>query len=691
VKRALISLLRSYSALFFSSSHLLGLVLLALTFMNPNMGFGGAVSVASAYLFARIVGFREDFLKLEHYIYNPLLVGLALGYLFKVGVISAPFFVIAGILTFLLTYSLSAVFHRYFALPVLSLPFVITVSLLYLASVKFTNLFVISLYPKFYLDLPLFLPVPVEGFFKALGAVLFTPTVFGGLVVFLALLSVSRILAFLSVVGYVSGVLTHALLVGSIYQAVSDLSAFNYVLIAMAVGGVLLIPSPRSYAFAVLSSAVAVPVVVGVKAFWEAYGVPAFAFPFNFTVLLVLYVLLLSGDRYITRWYRGTPERTLDAYLTYNRRFPFTGREIHLPFSGRWTVWQAYDGPWTHRGPWRFAYDFVITDPDGRTYRGDGYFLTDYYAFGKPVLSPVDGTIVSVVGNLPDNPPGQADRINNWGNHVVIHDHRGFYILIAHFKQNSLRVKVGDTVRVGSMLGLCGNSGYSPQPHIHIHVQAVPKVGAPTLPFNFVSYRRGELFRDMGLPAEGEVVEPVFPDRGMLRRFNLLIDQSMRFSVEEGGHTYEFKAVVKMDPYGYFYLTDGRARLYFGILNSTFNFYSLWGNPSSPLRYLLFAVPKLPLLNEVGLRWEDHLPLRALSSPILREVALFLASFKHNLFGVSANLRFVSPNRLEGVVEMRGKRVETSATIADDFAFSEIRFGEVILRKIESGWEENST
>jgi len=67
-----------------------------------------------------------------------------------------------------------------------------------------------------------------------------------------------------------------------------------------------------------------------------------------------------------------------------------------------------------------------------------------------------------------------------------------------------------------------------------------------------------------------------------------------------------------MDSYGYFYLTDGKARLYFGINNSTFYFYNLTGDTSSPLRYLLLAVPKLPLIDRAGLRWEDTLPFLSL-------------------------------------------------------------------------------
>jgi murein DD-endopeptidase MepM/ murein hydrolase activator NlpD len=41
----------------------------------------------------------------------------------------------------------------------------------------------------------------------------------------------------------------------------------------------------------------------------------------------------------------------------------------------------------------------------------------------------------------------------------------------AHFIEYSLGVKVGDKVKFGSSLGLCGNSGNIDYPHIHLHLQ----------------------------------------------------------------------------------------------------------------------------------------------------------------------------------------------------------------------------
>jgi urea transporter len=683
LKGYLIPVLRSYSAVLFNSSVWGGFALLLLTFLNPNLGLGGLTSVLSAYLFARLIGFKREFLRLDYYIYNPLLVGLSLGYLFKVSFLSFFFFSVAGMFTFLLTYTLSSVFSYYLKLPVLSVPFVVGSSLLYLASSKFSNLFVVNLYPHgapfFELELPLF----ISGYLKSLGAVFFVPSLLGGFVIFLVLLLVSRILLFLSLLGYFSGALTQALLTGSVYASFTDTSAFNYILTSMAVGGVFLVPSLRSYKFALLASVLTVPFTAGAKVFWESYGIPVFALPFNFSTHLLLYVLITVSYSLVVKLYKGTPERTLDYYLTYSRRFPLTGREVHLPFSGRWTVWQSFNGEWTHKGPWKYALDFVITDEEGKSYRGDGMRLEDYYAFGKPVLSPVDGEVVSVVSNLPDNPVGSADRENNWGNYVVIYDYRGFYVLLSHFKQNSIRVKPGDRVVRGALLGLCGNSGYSPQPHIHLHVQMLKNPGSPTLPFKVLSYLTGELFCDVGVPRKGEVVEPVFPDKSLFNRLNLLIDQEFSYELLTQEDSEDFNVKVKMAPDGTFYLTDGKAKLYFGIENSTFYFYHFEGDSSSPLKYFFFSTPKIPLISREGVVWRDYLPLLSLSSPLKRELLLFLSSFNHELFKVRVNSTFSSPDVVSSDILLPGSEVvKAYSKLSPDFGFEEVNFhSRLIIRR----------
>jgi murein DD-endopeptidase MepM/ murein hydrolase activator NlpD len=56
------------------------------------------------------------------------------------------------------------------------------------------------------------------------------------------------------------------------------------------------------------------------------------------------------------------------------------------------------------------------------------------------------------------------------GNSIILDIGQGRYAAYAHLQPGSLRVKVGDRVKRGQVLGLVGNSGNSDQPHLHFQV-----------------------------------------------------------------------------------------------------------------------------------------------------------------------------------------------------------------------------
>jgi len=60
------------------------------------------------------------------------------------------------------------------------------------------------------------------------------------------------------------------------------------------------------------------------------------------------------------------------------------------------------------------------------------------------------------------------------GNCVIIQHSKDEVSLLAHFKQGSIVVKPGDKVKRGELLGQCGNSGNSSEPHLHYHLQNSP-------------------------------------------------------------------------------------------------------------------------------------------------------------------------------------------------------------------------
>ena len=96
---------------------------------------------------------------------------------------------------------------------------------------------------------------------------------------------------------------------------------------------------------------------------------------------------------------------------------------------------------------------------------------TDYPGFGLPVLAPADGRIVEVADGYADTPPGtNGDHANN----LVVDIGGGRYVVLAHLRQDSVAVQVGDVVRLGQPLAAVGNSGHMNEPHLHMQVQDSP-------------------------------------------------------------------------------------------------------------------------------------------------------------------------------------------------------------------------
>ncbi len=154
--------------------------------------------------------------------------------------------------------------------------------------------------------------------------------------------------------------------------------------------------------------------------------------------------------------------------------------KMSLPFYGEWFVFWGGDTKEENyhisSKAQRHAFDIVMTDSVGKTYRTDGKFNEDYYAFGQQLIAPCDAKVVAVIEGVKDNVPGEMNPEQLTGNSIVLKTATNEYLLLAHFKLNSIKVNVGESVKKGQLLGLCGNSGNSSEPHLHFHIQNQEKI-----------------------------------------------------------------------------------------------------------------------------------------------------------------------------------------------------------------------
>ena len=216
----------------------------------------------------------------------------------------------------------------------------------------------------------------------------------------------------------------------------------------------------------------------------------------------------------------GPPTEAPTTKLDYVTKTP-----LRLPFTGTWAVaWGGRTIDVNYHAAardQRFAYDLFIVR-GGATHTGDGKRNSDYFAYGQPVLAPGDGVVVSAIDGVADNTPGTMDPAHAAGNHVILDHGNGEYSLLAHLIPGSLRVKVGDRVHSGDLLGRCGNSGNSSEPHLHFHLQDSPRFGdGDGLPAQFLGYLANGQRVKRGEPTRGELVEAPAPGSARGARLGL--------------------------------------------------------------------------------------------------------------------------------------------------------------------------
>lgn len=126
------------------------------------------------------------------------------------------------------------------------------------------------------------------------------------------------------------------------------------------------------------------------------------------------------------------------------------------------------DGYWA----WPTNKGYVIT-----SYRGwrwgrmhQGIDVSGAGNFGSPIYAASDGTVTYVNSSCPSRGKGYGDSCGGgFGNSITIDHGNGYITKYAHLHQ-SVKVKVGQKVSKGSIIGLMGNSGSSTGVHLHFEV-----------------------------------------------------------------------------------------------------------------------------------------------------------------------------------------------------------------------------
>lgn len=658
------AILNSYSQVFFSSNTILASILLIVSFFDYTAGISGLVAVIVGILLAQAMDLDKISITLGLYSFNNLLVGLGIGLYFELSIILLAIVVFASVLTSFFTITLQGILGKY-KLPYLSTPFLLGIWISLMATANFSalGLSVRGIYTQneiyafgglklldFFQSIESGMPIVVVSYFKSLGAIFFQYNVLAGILMSIGLLIYSRIVFSLSILGFVVAILFYKAFGISLEQLSYSYIGFNYILSSIAIGAYFLLPNTYSY----LASFLVLPMVIllsfGAERIFQVFQLSIYSLPFNVLIIMFLYALRFRMHRpkrlLEILVQQKTPEK--NVYLQSNavNRMRSAGIvSISLPFMGKWTVNQGYNGKYTHKDDWRHGLDFVLTDSTNKEFRGDGFVVEDYYCYGKSVIAPADGYVIDIIDGIADNVVGEMDMVHNWGNTIVIQHLYGLCSQMSHIQKGSIEVKKGDFVQKGQSLAKVGNSGRSPYPHLHFQIQSAAIIGAATMDYplsNYIVYHKDKShYHAHATPMQGDVIDNVVSTPIVANAFNFIPGQQLMFKINfpfgqdkvfaHFDENYTF--VVNTDIYKnlYFECKNTGAKAWFFTDGQLFSFSNYEGDRTSFLFYFMLALFKVELAYSKDIIVKDEIPTHFTFSGIRLFFQDFSAPFKRYL------------------------------------------------------------
>ena len=681
------SILYSYAQILFSNKRWFGALLLISTLINPVMGMLGLFGVIISNLIALYLKFDKEKIRSGYYGFNGILFGLASYYFFNI----SPFFLLIVFIFILVTFFMSATLEHLMAnvfnLPGLSLPFILTLYIFLVFSSNYPDIFYKGL--DLSVQMGVFLvPKFVLGYFKSIGLILFQSNAFSGIIMTVAILLFSRVMFVNTVFAYTANYFLLKLLFPHFTEELFLLTSFNAILVSIALGGSLIILSKKSFPLIFVS----ILFVIVFTGFFEklltSYFLPVLVLPFNFIVLSTIYSLKFRGEQsdFVLLYFKpGSPEE--NYYYHQNRKSRFEKFKYfftELPFWGEWKVNQGFNGKYTHKDEWKYAWDFVIPTEQGDDFEGAGESVEDYNCFSTPVVAPLDGKVVRVVNNIPDNKIGDVNLKNNWGNTVIIDHGDGLFSKLSHLKKKSIKVESGYEIKKGEIIAQCGNSGRSPNPHLHFQFQLSDKIDSGTYKFPIALFLEKKDSKKLELktydyPEENSLVRNLETHKLLKDAFDFDLGKKLNFKCKINEISFNETWEVKVDIFNNTYIqSNNKSKAYFYRQDKLFWMTDFQGNQKSALYFFYLLAVRIPLGYNSDLVWRDKIPVSKTMNGFIRYLSEFFLMFTQP-FETVVESKFLEKENSESNIEISVKIVSSGKKI---FKFyNETSTGKISINK----------
>ncbi len=607
-------------------------MLMLVTFFKPFAGLSGFIALIIALAFSFYTGINRTSTQKGLFTFNALMMGIGMGTFYNSGFAFWLLLILLVILTVVFSSVLWNQFSK-FGLPFLIIPFILCFWLVILVTGEFSAIDLTSrnfywindmytIGDKHLLGFIMFfenLPVHplIITFFKSLSSIFFQDNVLAGLIIFTGILLHSRISATLIITGFVTAIIFNTV----VHTFDTGMNAYllgaNFILVAMAIGSFFVIPSPHSYLWAIISVPFTFIISIGLSKILNIYHLPVYTLPFCFVTITLVFFFSIKrqiGRVVLTPIQYYSPEKNLYSYLSTRERRSFENHfPLQLPFLGEWIVSQGYDGDITHKGDWSKALDFVIVDSELKTYTKFALQLENFYCYNKPVLAAGDGYVTEIIDHIADNEVGIINQQQNWGNTIIIKHAENLFTKMCHLRKHSFRVKVGDYVKQGDIVAACGNSGRSPEPHLHFQIQSTAYVGGKAISYPFSFYRRSThamtVLEEHKVPEETEIVRNTSLNESLSKAFGFIPGYRLEVA-SEGFETTMWEVFTDALNFNYLYCYLTKSVAYFSLQKGMFYFISFDGDRNSLLYYFYLSCYKICLSTETQVPVYDKFPLQ---------------------------------------------------------------------------------
>lgn len=632
-------LLDGYGSFFGLDNRLSKLLIFESSLMQPATGVTGALGGLLILLWHRVLSVTPVNQRIE--MVNGILLGMLLGSLYAPGLKFLILLLLGSLLVVLISASFTELYTRSLRLPLLGTPYTITSFMLLPACQMFYLMPAVHHLSYSMSGMPGSVTQLLD-LFRPFGAIYFNGTQLGGVIIFIAFALSSRYLAVLGLLSnIVSCGIMHLLGIDTT-STIALIAEMNCLLTCAVLGGLFAAPTKTSAGVAVVAGLATTLLSLTLSRLLWNLGLPVLALPF--VVMTYVCVLGLGSQRgglWRSFWLPipMLPEKALELNaIAHIRGVDTRSVALRAPFLGQWQIYQGFGGAHTHQGVWQYSLDFIQMR-NGKSFAGVGDHRDDYFCFGAPICSPACGTVIASCTDVTDNMPGAVNTLNNWGNYLIIKLDSGGYVVLAHLKQHSLKVIPDGRVTQGQIIAQCGNSGRSPQPHLHMHVQETPTLGSRTIPFHLSSIffkppveaavqpRVETVFSLNSCPPQGASIAPSTTNLALNQGMHLAIGTILEFDCEyENGSSAIRRYEVELDQDGQFWLKgDTGSQIGFVHTDELLAFFNRNNTCDLFLDALLLAVGLTPFADG-DFRWKDAVAKRFLPFTAIERIILAMLS-----------------------------------------------------------------